>query len=86
MFGTTGIQQDEGGPIDCPKVQVDVTDKLIENLNLNDGDKLNIRVDTGTFGDPTPGFAKQLVMVIRIGNESYRIAYYENFTVDLKFN
>ena len=86
LFGTTGIQQNEGEPIDCPKVQIDVTDKLIENLQLNHGEKLNIMVNIGNFGDPIHGFVKLLVMMIKVGNKVYRIAYNEGLTIDLKFN
>ena len=60
--------------------------KLIENLNKNEGKELNIRVDTETMGDPAHGMRKFLVMMIRIGENIYRITYNEGFNVGLKFN
>lgn len=86
LFGSTGIQLDEGYPNDYPISQVDVTDKLIENFKSNDGKELNIRVDTETMGDPAHGLRKFLVMMIRIGDKIYRITYNEGFNVGLKFS
>lgn len=86
LFGTTGIQQDEGYPEDYPIAQVDVTEKLIQNLELNEGREINIRVDTDTMGEPIHGLRKFLVMMIEIGGVLYRITYNEGFFVGLKFN
>ena len=86
LFGSTGIQLDEGYPDNYPQLQFDVTEKLIENLNKNEGKELNIRVDTETMGDPAHGMRKFLVMMIRIGENIYRITYNEGFNVGLKFN
>lgn len=86
LFGTTGIQQDEGYPDDYPIFQVDVTDKIKQNLETNNGQMINIKVDKDTLGDVMSGFRKFLVMVIEIDEKPYRITYNEGFFVDLKFN
>jgi hypothetical protein len=86
LFGTTGIQQDEGYPPEIPIHQVDVTEKIIDNLKSNNGQLINLRVDTNVMGEPIHGMRKFLVMMIRIDDDVYRITYNENFNVGLKFN
>ena len=86
LFGSTGIQLDEGYPDDYPLLQFDVTEKLVDNLNKNEGKELNIRVDTENMGDPAHSMRKFLVMMIKIGENIYRITYNEGFNVGLKFN
>ena len=85
LFGSTGIQQDEGYPTDYPSIQNDVTEKIKENLKNNDNKEINIRVDTDSFGDPAHGLRKFLVMMLNIDNTVYRITYNEGFNVGLKF-
>jgi hypothetical protein len=85
LFGTIGIQQDEGYPPDLPKTQIDVTEKLKQNLIYNNNQMINLRVDINVMGDPIHGQRKFLIIELNLDNEVYRICYNENFNIDLKF-
>lgn len=72
FYGTLGIQMDEGWPIYNKKL-IEVTDKL----------KIKGVVNNDSFGDPSYGQIKNLIINFEYKNEIYSISFNENNPYDL---
>ena len=81
-YGTLGEQQDEGRPI-VERVVVDVTDKIKENLAINNYRGFNIRADNNIGGDPYYGVYKALEIYFTIDKKEYIIAVDESRNLKL---
>ena len=76
-YGTLGEQQDEGRPL-LERVVVDVTDKIKENLAINNYRGFDIRVDNNIGGDPYFGVYKVLEVYFLIDDKECVITVDEN--------
>jgi len=77
FYGTLGEQQDEGKAF-AERVVVDVTEQIKHNLEANNYERFDIRVDNNIGGDPYYGIEKKLEIYFLLDGIQYIIVADEN--------
>lgn len=77
FYGTLGEQQDEGKAF-AERVVVDVTEQIKHNLEANNYERFDIRVDNNIGGDPYYGIEKKLEIYFLLDDIQYIIVADEN--------
>ena len=77
FYGTLGEQQDEGKAF-AERVVVDVTEQIKHNLEANNYERFDIRVDNNIGGDPYYGIEKKLEIYFLLDGIQYIITADEN--------